>query len=122
VYNRHGNEDSDVVEGLHLCQARGLMFSKRVEIIFFIDTFVPLAIPSLQLRLTTSLFSNLDSTLKTNTQYLSIVQCRVLPICSHILLCSCLAQIPLTLYSAFALKMLHYDGLNLVEFFERSTW
>jgi hypothetical protein len=37
--------------------------------IFFIDTFVSLAIPSLQLRLTTSLFSNLDSTLKTNTQY-----------------------------------------------------
>jgi hypothetical protein len=35
---------------------------------FFIDTFVSLAIPSLQLRLTTSLFSNLDSTLKTNTQ------------------------------------------------------
>jgi hypothetical protein len=34
--------------------------------IFFIDTFVSLAIPSLQLRLTTSLFSNLDSKLKTN--------------------------------------------------------
>jgi hypothetical protein len=52
---------------------------------FFIDTFVSLAIPSLQLRLTTSLFSNLDSKLKTNTQYLSIVQCRVLVlICSHI--------------------------------------
>jgi hypothetical protein len=34
--------------------------------IFFIDTFVSLAIPSLQLRLTTSLFSNLDS------QYLSM--------------------------------------------------
>jgi hypothetical protein len=45
---------------------------------FFIDAFVSLAIPSLQLRLTTSLFSNLDSTLKTNTQYLSIVQCHVL--------------------------------------------
>jgi hypothetical protein len=69
---------------------------------FFIDSFVSLAIPSLQLRLTTSLFSNLDSTLKTNTQYLSIVQCRVLVlICSHILLRSCLAQIPLTQCSAF---------------------
>jgi hypothetical protein len=45
---------------------------------FFIDIFVSLAIPSLQLRLTTNLFSNLDSILKTNTQYLSIVQCRVL--------------------------------------------
>jgi hypothetical protein len=65
---------------------------------FFIDTFVSLAIPSLQLRLTTNLFSNLDSTLKTNTQYLSIDQCRVLVlICSHILL----AQIPLALSSAF---------------------
>jgi hypothetical protein len=54
---------------------------------FLIDTFVSFAIPSLQLRLTTSLLSNLDSTLKTNTQYLSIVQCRVLVlICSHILL------------------------------------
>jgi hypothetical protein len=70
--------------------------------IFFIDTFVSLAIPSLQLRLTTSLFSNLDSTLKTNNQYLSIDQCRVLVlICSHILLRSCLAQIPLALCSAF---------------------
>jgi hypothetical protein len=59
----------------------------------FIDTFVSLAIPSLQFRLTTSSFSNLNSTLKTNTQYLSIVQCRVLVlICSHILLRSCLAQ------------------------------
>jgi hypothetical protein len=46
--------------------------------VFFIDTFVSLAIPSLQLRLTTSLFSNLDSKLKTNSQYLSIDQCRVL--------------------------------------------
>jgi hypothetical protein len=46
--------------------------------IFFIDTFVSLAIPSLQLRLTTSLFSSLDSKLKTNSQYLSIDQCRVL--------------------------------------------
>jgi hypothetical protein len=45
---------------------------------FFIDIFVSLAVPSLQLSLTTSLFSNLDSKLKTNTQYLSIVQCRVL--------------------------------------------
>jgi hypothetical protein len=45
---------------------------------FFIDTFMSLAIPSLQLRLTTSLFSNLDSKLKTNSQYLSIDQCRVL--------------------------------------------
>jgi hypothetical protein len=35
---------------------------------FFIDTFVFLAIPGLQLRLTTSLFSNLDSTLETNSQ------------------------------------------------------
>jgi hypothetical protein len=65
---------------------------------FFIDTFVSLAIPSLQLRLTTSLFSNLDSKLENNSQYLSIVQCRVLVfICSHILLRSCLAQIPLAL-------------------------
>jgi hypothetical protein len=54
---------------------------------FFIDTFVSLASPSLQLRLATSLFSNLDSKLKTNSQYLSINQCRVLVlICSHILL------------------------------------
>jgi hypothetical protein len=51
--------------------------------IFFIDIFVSPAIPSLQLRLTTSLFSNLDSKLRTNTQYLSIVQCRVL-----VLICS----------------------------------
>jgi hypothetical protein len=66
--------------------------------LFFIDTFVSLANPSLQLRLTTSLFSNLDSALKTNSQYLSIVQCRVLVfICSHILPRSCLAQIPLVL-------------------------
>jgi hypothetical protein len=35
--------------------------------LFFIDTFVFLAIPSLQHRLITSLFSNLYSTLKTNT-------------------------------------------------------
>jgi hypothetical protein len=41
---------------------------------FFIDTHVSLAIPSLQLRLTTSLFANLDSKLKTNTQSLSIIQ------------------------------------------------
>jgi hypothetical protein len=68
----------------------------------FVDTFVSLAIPSLQLRLTTSLFSNLDSMLKTNTQYLSIVQCRVLVlICSHVLPHSCLAQIPIALFSAF---------------------
>jgi hypothetical protein len=58
--------------------------------IFFFDTFVSLAIPSLQLRLTTSLFSNLDSKLKNNSQYLSINQCRVLVlICLHILLRSC---------------------------------
>jgi hypothetical protein len=44
----------------------------------FFNTFVSLAIPSLQLRLTTSLFSNLDSKLKTNSQYLSIDQCRAL--------------------------------------------
>jgi hypothetical protein len=70
---------------------------------FFFDTFVSLAIPSLQLRLTTSLFSNLYSKLKTNTQYLSIVQCRVLVlICSHILPRSCLAQIPVALCSAFS--------------------
>jgi hypothetical protein len=37
-------------------------------IFLFINTFVSFAIPSLQLRLTTSLFSNLDSKLKTNTQ------------------------------------------------------
>jgi hypothetical protein len=74
---------------------------------YFIDTFVSLAIPSLQLRLTTSLFSNLDSKLKTNSQYLSIDKCRVLVfICSHILLRSCLAQIPLALCSAFSLD--HY--------------
>jgi hypothetical protein len=35
--------------------------SRIIKHIFFIDTFVSLAIPSLQLRLTTSLFSNLDS-------------------------------------------------------------
>jgi hypothetical protein len=56
-------------------------------IFFYCDTFVSLAIPSLQLRLTTSLFSNLDSKLKTNSQYLSIDQCRVLVlICSSALL------------------------------------
>jgi hypothetical protein len=70
---------------------------------FFFYTFVYLAIPSLQLRLTTSLFSNLHSKLKANSQYLSIDQCRVLVlICSHILLRSCLAQIPLALCSAFS--------------------
>jgi hypothetical protein len=70
---------------------------------FFINTFVSLAIPSLQLRLTTSLFSNVDSKLKTNSQYLNIDQCRALVlICSHILLHSCLAQIPLSLCSAFS--------------------
>jgi hypothetical protein len=54
--------------------------------IFFM-TPLYLLIPSLQLRLITSLFSNLDSKLKTNSQYLSIDQCRVLVlICSHILL------------------------------------
>jgi hypothetical protein len=66
--------------------------------IFVVDTFVSLAIPSLQLRLTT---------LKTNTHYLSIVQCRVLVlICSHIPPRSCLAQISLALGSAFNLD--HY--------------
>jgi hypothetical protein len=70
--------------------------------IFFINTFVSPAIPSLQLRLTTSLFSNLDSKPKTNSQYLSIYQYRVqVLICSHILLFYCLAQIPLALCSAF---------------------
>jgi hypothetical protein len=60
--------------------------STSTTIIFLIDTFVSPAIPSLQLRLTTSLYSSLDSKLKTNTQYLSIDQCRVLVlICSHIL-------------------------------------
>jgi hypothetical protein len=79
----------------------------NIYIIIFFDAFVPLAIASLQLRLTTTLFSNLDSALKTNTQHLSIVQCRVLVlICSHILLRSCLAQIPLALCSAFNLD--HY--------------
>jgi hypothetical protein len=80
------------------------ILSSRISFfIIIIDTFVSLAIPSLQLRLTTSLFSNLDSRLKTNTQYLSIDQCRALVlICSHILLRSCLAQIPLTLCSAFS--------------------
>jgi hypothetical protein len=38
----------------------------RHPIFFIIDAFVSLAIPSLQLRLTTSLFSSLDSKLKTN--------------------------------------------------------
>jgi hypothetical protein len=72
----------------------------RQSVSFFIDTFVSLAIPSLQLRLTTSLFSNLDSTLKTNTQYISIVHCSVLVlICSYILLRFCLTQIPLALCS-----------------------
>jgi hypothetical protein len=71
--------------------------------IFVVDTFVSLAIHSLQRRLTTSLFSNLDSKLKTNSQYLSIDQCRVIVlICSHILLRSSLAQIPLALCSAFS--------------------
>jgi hypothetical protein len=70
--------------------------------VFFIDTLVSLAIPSLQHKLTTSLFSNLDSTPKTNIQYLIIVQCRVLGlICSHILLRSSLVQIRLALCSAF---------------------
>jgi hypothetical protein len=74
---------------------------------FILDTFVSLAIPSLQLRLTTSLFSNLDSKLKTNSQYLSIDQCRVLVlICSHILLRSCLVQIPLALCSAFSFRVI----------------
>jgi hypothetical protein len=69
----------------------------------FFDTFVSLAISSLQLRLTTSLFSNLDSKLRTNSQYLAMDQCRALVlICSHILLRSCLAQIPLALCSAFS--------------------
>jgi hypothetical protein len=77
--------------------------SADLHTFFFIDTFVSLAIPSLQLRLTTSLFSNLDSKLKTNSQCLSIDQCRALVlICSHILLRSCLAQIPLALCSAFS--------------------
>jgi hypothetical protein len=63
-----------------------------------IDTFVCLAIPSLQLRLTTALFSNLDSALKSNTQHISIDQCRVLVlICSR----SCLARIPPALCSAY---------------------
>jgi hypothetical protein len=63
----------------------------KMSSFFFNWHLVSLAIPSLQLRLTTSLFSNLDSTLKTNTQYLRIVQCRVLVlICSHILLRFCL--------------------------------
>jgi hypothetical protein len=70
--------------------------------IFLLTPFVCLTIPSLQLKLTISLFSNLDSKLKINSQYLSIDQCRVLVlICSHILLRSCLAQIPLALCSAF---------------------
>jgi hypothetical protein len=38
-------------------------YSFLIFLIFFIDIFVSLAIPSLQLRLTTSLFSNLDSQL-----------------------------------------------------------
>jgi hypothetical protein len=79
------------------------VYSECFFFYFFIDTFVSLAIPSLQLRLTTSLFSNLDSKLKTNSQYVSINQCRVLVlICSHILPRSYLAQIPLALCSAFS--------------------
>jgi hypothetical protein len=67
----------------------------------YIATFVSLVIPSLQLRLATSLFSNLDSKLKANSQYPSIDQCRVLVlICSHVLPRSCLAQIPPALCSA----------------------
>jgi hypothetical protein len=63
----------------------GKLFIIIIIIIIIIDTFVSLTVPSLQLRLTTSLFSNLDSNLKTNSQYLSIVQCLVLVlICSHI--------------------------------------
>jgi hypothetical protein len=76
-----------------------ITFRQHYIYIFFLLTSLCLAIPSLQLRLTTNLFSNLDSKLKTNTQYLSIDQCRVLVlICSHILL----AQIPLALCSAFS--------------------
>jgi hypothetical protein len=76
------------------CKGRNRSVGGRVIFLFFIDTFVSLAIHSLQLRLTTSLFSNLDSKLKTNSQYVSIDQCRVLVlVCSHILLRSCLAQI-----------------------------
>jgi hypothetical protein len=81
----------------------GVLSKRNTLFISFINTLVSLAIPSLQLRPTTSLFSNLDSTLKTNSQYLSIDECRVLVlICSHILLRSCLAQIPLALCSAFS--------------------
>jgi hypothetical protein len=86
-----------------MCVTKGGTRRQMVMQFFFIDTFVSLAIPSLQLRLTTSLFSNLDSKLKTNSQYLTIDQCRALVlICSHILLRSCLAQIPLALCSAFS--------------------
>jgi hypothetical protein len=52
---------------------RNINFSEVVllaDFFFNFDTFVSLAIPSLQLRPTTSFFPNLDSTLKTNTQYL----------------------------------------------------
>jgi hypothetical protein len=85
------------------CRIRSEVYNKTYFTVFFIDTFVSLAIPSLQLRLITSLFSNLDSKLKTNSQYLSIDHCRVLVlICSNILLRSCLAQIPLALCSAFS--------------------
>jgi ABC-type microcin C transport system permease subunit YejE len=63
-----------------------LSFFPFFIIIIIINTLVSLPIPGLQLRLTTSSFSNLDSTLKANTQYLSIEQCRVLVlICSHVL-------------------------------------
>jgi hypothetical protein len=85
--------------------------------IFFIDTFVSLAIPSLQLRLMTSLFSNLDSKLKTNSQYLSIDQCRVLVlICSHVLLRPCLEQIPPALCSAG----MKYRYFSLI--FNKEAW
>jgi hypothetical protein len=47
-----------------LSKPQGLARLERLA--FFIDTFVSLAIPSLQLRLTTSFFSNLDSKLKLN--------------------------------------------------------
>jgi hypothetical protein len=92
---RHDRHDCELLNS----QIPGLPVEFRF---FFIDTFVSLAVPTLQLRLTTNLFSNLDSKLKTNSQNLSIDQCRVLVlICSHILLRSCLAQIPIALCSAF---------------------
>jgi hypothetical protein len=67
-----------IKQGVTSLQSGTMQTALAARQVFFIDTFVSLAIHSLQLRLTTSLFSNLDSKPKTNSQYLSIDQCRVL--------------------------------------------